>query len=244
MFVDYFSYENPGDPFSLFSASHLIMLGIGVLFVITFVVFGKYIRNHSLLHTWVRYILIAVLLLSEATLNLWYLTAGEWDVRETLPLQLCSLSLLMSMVMLVTRSEKWFEIVYFLGIGGALQALMTPELFYDFPHYRYFHFFIAHIFIILASIYMIVVEKKRVTIHSVWRTMLVLNGIAVVIFFFNRWIGANYMFLAHKPANPSLLDYLPEFPWYILWLEIIAAFIFLLLYLPFLLIKKRDSKDI
>ncbi|SET93132.1 conserved hypothetical integral membrane protein TIGR02206 [Salinibacillus kushneri] len=243
MFQGYFSYENTGDPFTLFSASHLFMLLIGALLGCLLVVFRHRIRSHPVMDKWLCNLLIMVLVLSEGSLNLWYIIVGNWDIRETLPLQLCSISLLMSIIMLITRSTKWFEMVYFLGIGGALQALITPEIFYDFPHYRYFHFFIAHIFIILSSLYMIVIEGKKVTLKSVWKTMLVLNGIAFVIFFLNQWINANYMFLAHKPVNPSILDYLPEFPWYIFWLEIFALLMFFLLYLPFVLMKIKGEED-
>ncbi|GAB4481644.1 MAG: hypothetical protein OHK0031_03670 [Anaerolineales bacterium] len=32
-----------------------------------------------------------------------------------------------------------YELLYFMGIGGALQALLTPDVgIYGFPHYRYF----------------------------------------------------------------------------------------------------------
>lgn len=186
----------------------------------------------------IRYTLAMFLLFSELSLYVWYVYTGVWNSIDSLPLQLCSISLFLSIIMLLTRSYFLFEVTYFLGIGGALQAMFTPELAYDFPHYRYFHFFLAHIAIILASLYMLWYENVRPTIKSVWKAFAVLNLIALLVFFINKATGGNYMFLARKPTNPSLIDLLGPYPWYILSLEIIALIMFFILYLPFVRKKK------
>jgi hypothetical integral membrane protein (TIGR02206 family) len=136
--------------------------------------------------------------------------------------------------MLFTRNSFLFEITYFLGVGGAVQAILTPELGYDFPHYRYFHFFLAHIAIILASLYMIWFEGLRPTFRSVLKAFAMLNVIALLGYMVNQVTVGNYMFLSRKPSNPSIIDLLGPYPWYILSLELVAFVIFCLLYLPFL----------
>jgi hypothetical integral membrane protein (TIGR02206 family) len=55
----------------------------------------------------------------------------------------------------------------------------------------------------------------------------------IVIFFVNQAIGSNYLFVAHKPTTPTLIDLLAPWPWYILQLEVIALALCLVLYLPF-----------
>jgi hypothetical integral membrane protein (TIGR02206 family) len=143
---------------------------------------------------------------------------------------------------MLATMQKWvFEVVYFLGVGGALQALLTPELFYDFPHFRFLHFFIAHISIILAVFYMLWVEKFHIKFKSVWKAFVALNILALLVFFVNRFTGGNYMFLAQKPTNASLIDFLGPYPWYILSLELVVLFIFFLLYLPFFIREKIQS---
>ena len=54
-----------------------------------------------------------------------------------------------------------------------------------------------------------------------------------VIFVFNLVIGSNYLFIAHKPVTASLMDVLPPWPVYIIFLELIGAVMSLILYLPF-----------
>ena len=49
----------------------------------------------------------------------------------------------------------------------------------------------------------------------------------------NYLFDANYGYLREKPQRASLLDYLGPLPIYIAGLEIVAAFMFLVLYAPF-----------
>jgi hypothetical integral membrane protein (TIGR02206 family) len=46
-----------------------------------------------------------------------------------------------------------------------------------------------------------------------------LNLLLPLIIYINKLVGANYMFLSHKPIHKSLLDVLGPYPWYILSME-------------------------
>ena len=107
-----------------------------------------------------------------------------------LPLHICSLMVWISGVVLVTRSYRIYEFAYFLSIGAGLQALATPDLgIYGFPHFRYFQTLLSHGLIITAAVYML------------------------AIYFVNDPKGSNYLMVNYKPNVPSLLDYLPDWPW-------------------------------
>jgi hypothetical integral membrane protein (TIGR02206 family) len=81
---------------------------------------------------------------------------------------------------------------------------------------------------------MTVVEGFRPTWKSMLKAALWMNVYALMIYFVNDAIGSNYLMVNAKPNVPSLLDLLPAWPWYILWMEIIGVIIFLMLYLPFM----------
>ena len=189
-------------------------------------------RNHAFMKL-TRWILFGTLVISEIGIITWSVVTGLWDIQYNLPLHLCTISLLSSSFMLATNSYRVFEIIYFFGVGGAFQAIITPELFYTFPHFRFFHYFIAHFAIILAILYMIWVCRFIITFHSAIKAFFVLNGIAVVAFLVNILTGGNYMFLARKPVTPSVLDWLGPYPWYIVQLELVVIIVFLLLCVPF-----------
>jgi len=143
--------------------------------------------------------------------------------------------------MLLFNNRFIFQIVYFIGIGGAIQALLTPVLYYGYPHFRFFEFFIAHIAIILSALYMTWIEGFRPTLKSVALAMGFLNVLLVIVLPLNRMIGANYMFLAHKPDTTSLLDVLGPYPWYLLAMEAFALLFFLVLYLPYSKLFRRKK---
>jgi hypothetical integral membrane protein (TIGR02206 family) len=222
---------NPGEHIdrNLFlSFEHLMALYIFGALVVWLYLY----RNHRFMKQ-TRWILFGTLVISEIGILVWSISTGLWDIRYNLPLHLCTISLLSSSYMLVTSSYRVFEIIYFFGVGGAFQAIITPELFYTFPHFRFLHYFIAHFAIILAILFMIWVCKFIITFRSAIKSFVVLNCIAVVAFTVNQITGANYMFLARKPATPSILDWLGPYPYYIVTLEFIAIALFLLLCLPF-----------
>ncbi len=174
----------------------------------------SYIRHHRFLRFGSRYGLVLVLLLSEIALNIWYVVWGEWTVSRSLPLELCSISLILSIVMLCNRSSMLYQILYFAGICGALQAIVTPSLDYGFPHFRFYEFFIAHIAIILSPLYMTWVEQYRPSWRSIGWTMLYLNVLALIVGIVNLALKSNYMFLRHKPNTPSVLDMFGPYPYY------------------------------
>lgn len=216
------------DPKLFLSFEHLMAL---YLFSCA-IVFLYLFRSHPIMNE-VRWVLFGTLVISEISLLIWTISSGQWDIQYNLPLHLCTISILSSSYMLVKNSFNVFEIIYFFGIGGAFQAIVTPELFYTFPHFRFLHYFIAHFAIILAVLYMIWVVKYTITFFSALKAFLILNLLAIVAFTVNMITGANYMFLARKPVTPSILDWLAPYPYYIIQLEFIAIGIFLILCLPF-----------
>jgi hypothetical integral membrane protein (TIGR02206 family) len=237
MIEKYAGFRIIGERFQIFSISHIIMLLLLVSTVVAFYLLRNIMSSKG--KQAVRYCLAGFLLLSELTLYMWYNYTGVWNPIDSLPFQLCSISLMLSIVMLLTRNFLLFEVTFFLGVGGALQAMLTPELAYDFPHYRYFHFFLAHIAIILASFYMIWFEGYRPTMKSVWKAFAALNMLAGIVFIVNKVTGGNYMFLSRKPTTPSLIDLLGPYPWYLLSLEVAAFGIFCLIYLPFSFVEEK-----
>ncbi|WP_391117458.1 TIGR02206 family membrane protein [Psychrobacillus sp. L3] len=93
------------------------------------------------------------LLTMEILYHVWLYQTGRWNWSNSLPLELCSISLILTIVLLWTGYRHVYEFVFFAGIGGALQAVATPVLDLSFPHFRYFHFFYTHFGIILTALY-------------------------------------------------------------------------------------------
>lgn len=227
--MGWIGYEQIDYPFQLFSFSHTNMILITIALLLAMFFFRKKIQSRF--KEQIRYMLFFLLVWGELAFHGWYLYHKQWDMLYHLPLQLCSISLYLCMIMLWTRNYRLFEVTFFVSMTGAVAAIITPELFFGFPHIRFFQFFIAHIAIVLSCFYMVWIEEFKATFHSVIKAFLFLNFIAAVVFSLNMLLGTNYMFLANKPSNTSIMDLLGPYPWYLLSLELVAFFLFSLLYL-------------
>lgn len=212
--------------FVIFSTAHIVAVIIG--FVIIYILF--LMRNKWGGIEPIEKFYALSLLIMELLYQTWMWKTERWDVSYSLPLELCSISLILTIVLLWTGSRHLYDFVFYAGIGGALQAIMTPDLELSFPHFRYFHFFYTHFGIILTACYFTWYKGYRPTFIGIVKTMILLNLILPIVFLVNWLFRGNYMFLRAKPTGGSLLDYLGPYPWYLLSLEFVAFLIFLLLW--------------
>ncbi|WP_164472715.1 TIGR02206 family membrane protein [Cohnella candidum] len=213
--------------FEPFSPAHWAAIAFTAAFAAAILGFRRRLAGKSADRA-VRWGLAGVLAASEVSLYAWYTVTDNWGLYA-LPFQLCTMTLWLSVAALLTRNARLSEVSFFLGILGALQAVLTPNLDETFPNFRYFHFFVAHAAIIGSGVYLAAVQGYRPTWRSALRAWGWLNVLAVPAAVANAAAGENFMFLARKPDTASMLDLLAPWPWYILQLEIIAAGLCLLL---------------
>jgi len=180
---------------------------------------------------WVRRRVAALLAANE--LIAWVIAASHGHPR--VPLQLCDLAFFATVWALWSVRRPVAELAYFWGLAGSLQAVLTPDLREAFPQYWWVKFFVSHCGIVLSALYLGLSGRVRPTARSVWRMWLVTNMYAGVAGIINWLFGTNYGYLAQKPAQPSLLDYLGPWPYYIGAMEVIALGLFAVCYAPFAL---------
>lgn len=173
------------------------------------------------------------LLLNELVWYAYRLVTEGVRFPEGLPLNLCDLSLWLTVLALLTLRRWAYEPAWFAGIGGAAMAVLTPELWAPFWTYPTMYFFTAHGGIITAMLFLVWSGQARPGPRGIWRGLLVLNVWGAFVAAFNAWFGTNYMYLCHKPSTPSLLDYMGPWPWYVAAGEAVAVAVFALLAWPF-----------
>lgn len=236
--IDFFAADYQGPAFELFGVTHLVALGALSLLNWFLIRFRKASEGAR---ATVRWLLAFILVGNEVAWHYWTYSIGQWTIQTMLPLHLCSLLVWTGAFMLVTKNYRVYEFMYFMGIAGAIQALATPGIgMYGFPHFFFFQYFLSHGLIVTSAIYMTVVEGFRPTLKSILHVFIWMNIYVLVVYFINLAIGSNYLMINYKPNTPSLLDLLPEWPIYILYMELIGVISILLLYFPF---AAKDLKD-
>jgi hypothetical integral membrane protein (TIGR02206 family) len=222
-----------GEPFEWLGAAHIAALAF--LFVLN-IFLAQFRKSGEATRKTIRLSLAVILWVNEIAWHAWNVAAGQWTIQTMLPLHLCSVLVWAGALMLATRNYAIYEFMYFLGTGGGIQALATPDLgIYGFPHFRFFVTFLAHGLIVTAPIFMTTVEGYRPTWKSLLRVVLWANLYAAAVYLINSAIGSNYLMVNAKPGVPSLLDLMPPWPVYLVYMEVIAIATCLLLYLPFLI---------
>jgi hypothetical integral membrane protein (TIGR02206 family) len=154
--------------------------------------------------------------------------------QQMLPLQLCDWGMVVVIVAMLTGNQRWFEVAYFWGIGGTLQAVLTPNLPYGFPDFRFFSFFISHSGIITGVVFLMLVRRYRPYPMSIVRAF-AWSELYFVITLVADWsTGVNYGFLLHKPEAFSILSFLSDSRLlYLVEMHGVALLFFLVLYAPF-----------
>lgn len=228
-------------PFEPLMTSHIIILALffaGLLALLfSYPLFKRSTRYTAL----IRWTLFTILLLSELTYQLFAISNDIWSTQEFVPLHLCGVASILAMVALITRNKSLIQFNFFIGIIPAFLALLTPELPNAYPHYRFLKFFFHHMAISWASLFLILTSNVTITFRSLLGTFGVLNLYAIVIFFVNREIGSNYLFLSSAPTAETPLDLLGSGVWYYINLELLTFSVFLLLYCVYRLTQSRKN---
>ncbi len=225
--------DSPPPPFHALGPAHLTILAL--TFILPFLLAAVVRRSQVRLFERVIAVSLSLLLVGNYIAYVIFVRKfheARW--YELLPLQLCDWAMIVIIIALVTGRRRWFEVAYFWGIGGTLQALLTPNLPFGWPDLRFISFFVAHSAIVVGIIFMMLVQRYRPYPISILRTILWTELYFLVGFVADNLTGLNYGFLLHKPEAFSLLSFLSDWrPLYLVQFHGLAWIFFSVLYLPF-----------
>ena len=192
--------------------------------------------DSSVLTNAVCYLLAGILIINE--IGGWIYRAAtvqsfRFFVQNHLPLHICGVALFVVVFALLRRNQILYEIGYFWGIVGTLNAVITPQLGVGFPHYRFFQYFIVHGGIVASVLFATWGLRMRPTFKGLLRSFLLANFYMVVIAGVNLLLKSNYMFICDPPLTKSPFFFAP-WPWYIPILDAVVFVLFFLVYSPFL----------
>ena len=132
----FFSVNYSGQPFQFLGPAHLVALSLLILLNVFLIARFKGASKKS--RRTLRITLAIILLVNETSYHIWAIANGLWNIQEYLPLHVCSVLIWLAGFMLIFENFTVYEFIYFMGIGGGIQALLTPDIgIYGFPHFRF-----------------------------------------------------------------------------------------------------------
>ncbi len=206
--------------------------------------------------------IVAVLYVNEIVYQIFWFHVGGWTIGDALPLHMCSIAIFLIPVMYFTensRLRQWlFDILYFWGLGGAVQALLTPYVgFHVWPSMKYVGYFVSHGTIVIGVVYMAVVYRMDLNVRSLLRAIIVTAlataaayGINMAMQFIPPYEPGNYFVMGYPPPTGSVVDIFESIfgptPRYVVGLAAMTVVVFTLLWLPFPIrrARHRNSRQI
>jgi hypothetical integral membrane protein (TIGR02206 family) len=224
---------NSPPEFHPFGLSHLVVIALTIVVPLVLALIVHRTKSHNLQRS-ICFAISALLLINYVA---YLIVARQFGVSawpKMLPMQLCDWAMVVIIVTLWTGNRRWLEVAYFWGIGGTLQAIITPNLQFGFPDLRFISFFVAHCGIIIGVVFLMLVYGFRPRPIGILRTFAWTEVYFVVAFTIDLLTGENYGFLLHKPEAASLLSLLSDSRLlYLLEFHVLAFVFFALLYVPF-----------
>ncbi len=218
--------------FVLFGPAHVTVLILTVAIPVVLTAWVKYSRSATL-DSRIALTLGTILLLNEGFSFFWKWHLGIIGWHNGLPMHLCDWATFTTAITCLWRQRWSYELSYFWGLAGTLQAVITPDLRYGFPEPSFFIFFLSHSGLVATILYLTFAFPLRPTWASIPRAYGWLLVYAACAGMVDWLLSVNYGYLRAKPAGASLLDYFGPWPWYIPVTTLLALAFFVIYYLPF-----------
>ncbi len=220
-------------PFVPFGPSHLTAIALALLLPLALALLARHEHLGRRADRLTRLTLAGFLAIGWLC---WYglgFARGTLGLGNGLPMNLCDWAELILIVALLTRHQFAYELGYFWGLGGTLQGVLTPTIYWDFPDPQFIFFFIQHGGVVAALLYLTLGTRLRPLPRSLPRVIAASLGYLAVAALVDWLLGVNYGFLRAKPAGQNLLTVMSPWPWYIPELVGMGIVFILIYYAPF-----------
>jgi hypothetical integral membrane protein (TIGR02206 family) len=211
-------------PFTLFGISHIVVIFITAL--LSWLTFFQFKLNNQN-KTKVNYFLAVLLALQIVVFNSWHIIHQDFDLTRFLPFHLCTISAYISVLSLIANKNWLYKLQFFWSPVAAAIALLLPEMGANenFPNFRFIEFFWSHSLIVIIAFWIIFSGKLKLKYSDIWIYFGSLLAFAFgIVFWINKAIGSNYMYLMKKTAGS--MDFLPSEPYHVFGLLGIFLLVF------------------
>lgn len=235
-FFDFSIQSGSEAKYKLFSAPHLLFLGASIFCVLALCMWYRRVAEEK--RRKLRLGAASSALALELLRALLLMAAGYYNIGR-LPLHLCGMAVYISFFHAVRGGAAVGQFLYAFCMPGAAAALFFPDWIYYPPlHFMSLSSFALHIVLVSYTLMQVAGGDIRPDVKSLPGCLGVMMGAAIPIYVFDVLTETNYLFL-NWPSPGSPLEWFSFLgrPGYLLGYLPMIAFVWTLLYLPFVLKK-------
>lgn len=222
--------------FSLYDLTHLMWLGFFVILCAVSVIVYKKLNTK---HRNIMRIGIAVTVITlETAKNIVAFAVGDFGIGH-MHFHLCGINVLLITFCIFKRTTAVENFLYYIGIPGALLALLTPD-WTNMPCLNYFHIhsFVIHMFLVLYPFVLVASGDLKPDLKAMPKCILLLIGFAIPALILNIAFDQNFMFLMNTAGIGFLQIFEDIFGAHQWAFPILLPIIMLIMALPILIVNK------
>ena len=225
--------------FKLYDTTHLLWLCFFVLLcTICLIVYKKLnTKNRNIM----RICMASIVFILETAKNCVAFAVGDFHIGH-MPFHLCGINVLLITFCIFKRSKTVENFLYYIGIPGAMLALLTPD-WTNMPCLNYFHIhsFVIHMSLVLYPFVLVASGDLKPDLKSMPKCILLLIGFAIPALILNIIFDTNFMFLMDTAGIGFLQMFKDIFGAHQWAFPILLPIIMLIMSLPILIVDKAKK---
>lgn len=225
--------------FDSFTLEHYLPIAIILFLGIIISLFAKYKLNEKQQRT--TGVLISLIPLAGILGKLLFNFIEGFQYKLDLPLHVCNVLALIGPYLMWSKNRFLLGIAYFWIFAGTLNANITPDIQFGYPHWQHLTYMLMHAGLLLIPIYALINYDLKINWKDLKNAFWGANLFLIFSLTINYLLGSNYMYTISKPEAQTIVDYMGPWPWYLLTGQVLALVLFLILYIPYIF-KRSPSK--
>ncbi len=219
-----------GVGFSHFDLLHLAWLLVFVVFCGLSCYFYK--KADAEKRKKIRFLYAGLLVLDELIKIVGLSAFGNYSVSY-LPLHLCSINIILIAIHVFKPSKALDNFLYTICIPGAIAALLFPT-WTKLPllNFMHIHSFTVHILLAVYPIILTVGKDIRPSLRELPKSLLLLIGMVIPIYFVNVIFDTNFMFLMKAGKSNPLYIFQKMWGSHLWGFPVIITGVLLVMYFP------------
>ncbi len=219
-----------GVGFNTFDLTHLLWITAAVLLAI--IACTLYRRLDAKKQVVMLRVIGCYIFIQEMLKNVVVAAVGEFGYGY-LPFHLCGINILLIAFDIIKPTTTVRSFLYFFCIPGAALALLFPN-WTETPFFNFFHWhsFTIHILLTVYPLLLVTSGQIKPNFKTAIKSLLLLVGLAIPIYFLNLLWGTNFMFLM-RPDKGNPLEMFEKLLGSHLWgFPILLPIVMLIMYIP------------